>query len=141
MNIRRLRAVQKAVLKHPGHFNMAYFFHDAPNAVHMGIHSYYNEEAIVNNCGTTACIAGWAVAKFGKGSESAIALIGVQAVAIRLLDLTLDQAERLFHQGAWDDAWKQRQKRYVSCDDAKAAVEYIDYFIEREKKTLKEVKL
>lgn len=109
MNVDMLRAVQKAILAHPSDF-------------WMGRWTCGREQLPVpwaSECGTVACIAGWAVKErygdemvrildYGKGHPDTavtgyIGMHPIGPIAADVLDLTPPQAERLFMDGRWPD--------------------------------------
>ena len=99
MNVEMLRAVQKAILANPADF-------------WMGRWVCEREQLPVpwaSECGTVACIAGWAV-KERYGDEMVRVLDEgkhlviehpIFPIAVDVLDLTQPQAERLFMLGRW----------------------------------------
>lgn len=141
MNVRLLRRIQKQILKEPKQFD---------------IDTWFAIDSHAPNCGTTACIAGWAIALSKKqtplvaaksirknfGRPSILLLSWSQAKDIepkarRALELTPAQAERLFHIGGWPDEFVNRHHENRDHEDdyhwvkhkATVAADRIDHFI------------
>lgn len=127
---------------HPGQLDMDRWFgmddHPYPSDFDIAREERFNP---VHNCGTTACIGGWAVALNppGKNEEDPekgyhFALF-VYDRAIDLLQITEEQAEALFHAEQWPDPFCGQ---YYGADTpearAKAAVARIGHFIATEGK-------
>lgn len=127
VNIELLQRVKAKILEEPLQFAMEDFFtqeifgFDAPR-----------EE--IPNCGTAACIAGWAFAlDVGKKPESLRARgYSTREARIRL-DLTQTQAGRLFLLIRWPNVYSSR---YITAktpqEQAQIAAERIEHFIETE---------
>lgn len=90
MNTALLLQVKDAILAETEHFDMGYWFRD-----HM-----HRDRALqtLTQCGTTACIAGWAV-YIGIDNVRTVRWIEYKAKA--LLDLSKCQASRLFYVANW----------------------------------------
>jgi hypothetical protein len=104
MNTELLLIVKKKILAHPDKFNM-------------------NEW-----CGTSKCIAGWAVSLSGKkmrrSNGTGEEYLPNKKKAASLLGITLDQADRLFFICNWPDAFF-----YMDGEEAENAAKRIDHFI------------
>jgi len=117
MNIPLLRKVQAAILDEPLKFNMRMWFirdDDSP-------------------CGTTACIAGHAIAisnHFGSLGDGLRLDIDEHKTAARKLGLKISAAAKLFYVGDWP---KHIRAKYRRCrlpkSRARIAVERIEHFI------------
>lgn len=108
MNVELLEKVKKAILAEPMKFDMEDFKQD------------------YRKCGTTYCIGGW-VCLIGEAENFS------GATAQRLLDITSDQAQRLFFGGVpgkFPNLWETPTDEASAVRIAKEAVERIDYFIE-----------
>jgi len=82
----------------------------------------------VPNCGTAACIAGWAIALQDKVSPSEA--IGALMKASRYLGIDQEIAEDLFYEYHWDDELLDRWVEAESLEErAQIAAERIDQFI------------
>lgn len=75
------------------------------------IGEYFSQEPNQLTCGTTACIAGWAVAMKYEFDEDLYIEDYVENEAKRYLDLTERQADRLFFAG-YKSVWAQYQHEY-----------------------------
>lgn len=138
MNIKLLKKIRREILRRPKQFNMNYWFRYSPKEI--------------SHCGTSACIAGWALT-FGQKttkpidaaksleSEFGTAFIfqlgrwnaNITKQAEELLELTELQAQKLFFHTEWPENFK---KAYIhgktSTARAKAAAARIDHFIATE---------
>lgn len=137
MNVRLLRRIQKQILKEPKQFEMHQWF------VFQGVN--------VPNCGTTACIGGYAIAlstkqtpleaarhistkQFGKTKcdLSDRSKQKVETTARNLLGLTEEQGDRLFLEPDWPYKYRYNSRgEAIVTPKAKArnAVRRIDLFI------------
>jgi len=115
MNTQLLRRIQRQILKEPEQFQMRTWFTSW---------SY----STIPNCGTAACIGGWAVSlKHGRtprDERMAIPKGGVFEAARRAVGLTTKQAHLLFI----PINWPARFKRFHH-DNPKQAVARISHFI------------
>lgn len=113
MNVRLLRRIQKQIAKEPKQFDMGFWF----------------ERKLpwkIPNCGTAACIGGWAVALHNKVTpENARKCRRLEPQEI--LELDYDQAGRLFYKQHWPDKFLENLKSPTA--SAKQAVARIDHFI------------
>lgn len=120
MNIPLLLKVKAAILAEPRKFDMNWWFIN-------------NEES---PCGTTACIAGWAVAIHGrfKSLKQGYALESHPCrLAERLLKLDESISRNLFHVEDWPSEFSYRYDRCKTPRGrAKVAADRIDRFIETE---------
>ncbi len=136
MNTELLREIQKAILDTPTRFDM----------------SDWIQKADESPCGTTACIAGYAVlidelqkknetlqntkeiTKFRAEIEDWVEENGtIPFRAQKLLDLTNDQCRRLFHVSRWPSQfWARWDFELPRLELAKIASERIDFFIKTE---------
>lgn len=122
INIRLLRRIQKAILKHHRQFDMSYWFtgRDATGKPAGG-------------CGTAGCIAGWAVHLARKNKTLAATRAEVESAAAearQLLGLGAIEAGRLFFSEHWPS---DLHTRYVNAKTsylaARAAATRIERFI------------
>jgi hypothetical protein len=119
MNIELLQRVKKAILDNPEHFSMDYWYQYIDENGHVTLENYTVGVAEgLTECGTKACIAGWAVF-LGRDDSTGVYDIGLYAQNI--LDLTNDQARRLFHMDRWP--------KQFWLDDTETAAARIDHFI------------
>lgn len=127
INVKLLRRVQKAIVEHAAHFDMSEWGVGASKADIM------HDEPPESECGTTACIAGFAVIlRDGKARPS-------EAVALRaakLLSLDYDSWDfgcngtRLFHVQHWPSKFYHRySKAKRNLTRARIAAERIEHFI------------
>ena len=115
MNVPLLRKIPEAITAEPGHFDMAFYASPSP-------------------CGTTACIAGWAVAlRTGHALEELEErkTRGVEQLAVEALDLSLFSAGALFHVSRWpepfqSDYWAARTRT----ERAAVAVRRIEHLLQ-----------
>lgn len=123
VSIKRLREIKAQILAEPRQFLM---------------HSYFTESLNIQkpipNCGTAACIAGWAISKaFTRNPDVAKSLAGgieKEGIANNYLLLNEAQGKRLFHMSRWPDKFtKIGDEREGSPSFAKQAAARIDHFI------------
>lgn len=115
MNVELLRRVQKQILDEPRQFDMDGWF----------TQSIWRGKAIPN-CGTAACIGGWAIAlsKRMTPSEASLSTTRIEETASRILDLTYGEAKRLFMFARWP-----LQFQIQPSNNVKQAVDRIEHFI------------
>jgi len=98
MNIERLTTLRDTLVAlDPSRFNMKFWARDFETS-----NPIYSVSALEHNCGTAACIGGWAEALFDpdrKFHHNGVAHAG------ELLGLDADVAERLFFPRDDDHAW------------------------------------
>lgn len=126
MNVRLLRRVQKKILKEPEQFLMERWYEHNPETV--------------PNCGTAACIAGWAVAlerrltpeQARKKIYNPGTISDFIDYAASLLNIGRRDAEALFSRDAWPDDLNSEYNKNRNNHKARAriAAERIDRFIE-----------
>lgn len=119
LNVRLLRRIQKQILKEPKQFDMSW---------------WYTPGEGVPNCGTAACIAGWAVALDKKiNPREAHRLMGASIIPSRaenLLKLSDCQARALFFTSYWPKEFKWKfNNAKTSRQEAKVAVARIEHLI------------
>lgn len=138
LNTELLLQVKQRILAEPRQFDMTNWFRKyAPGHI--------------PNCGTTACIAGWAICCAEKITPAvAYEKFRRRSDVLQLLGLNKAQAECLFYEENWPDEYQCNCNwcRYCRCeiaypdDDeeectetpqqkAQRAADYIDYFIEQ----------
>ena len=136
MNVAKLLAVKRQILKVPSQFGMTrYFFTD----VNHFNNKYELKREKIPNCGTAGCIAGWAVALEEFQGSPAEAYKAYSRSPHRraqfLLDLTEIEAERLFYlTPSAHESWPpQFREAYQAAkrlrDRARVAARRIDHFI------------
>jgi hypothetical protein len=117
MNIKKLRAIARAIKKQPKHYNQGTFGY----AGHA--------------CGTVACFAGWACFLEDKIDPAKFAITrdyrrGISQRATEILGLSPAQASRLFYGGSedkrFDRIWTNRG---TPKQIAEAAAKRIEHFI------------
>lgn len=97
----------------------------------------------IPNCGTAACIAGWAVSIdfFERNKKKVQPSEVVKRVTInrcstaQILDISIEQGERLFFSQNWPAPWTCPHKQFDQLppeERAKAAVARIEHFIATE---------
>lgn len=121
LNVRLLRAIQRQILKEPLQFTMETWFWSYPSGFRYSI----------PNCGTAACIAGWALAVSKKISPHKAKLnyyktesAKLPDMAFPLLGVDANQGGRLFYFNRWPAKFKTKHQ-----DNAKQAVARIEHFI------------
>lgn len=121
MNKLLLRQVAKAIKKHPRQFAMgAYFDSELDNLAPAG------------GCGTAACIAGWAI-HLSKGKDTLRETADLPhggETAMELLDINMEQRNRLFYLVNWpEDILGEYHKAKSAKRMAEIAVARINRFI------------
>jgi len=125
MNINLLRQIQTKITEEPKQFRMSAFF---------------SRGCGIPNCGTAACIGGWAVALHNKMNPrdadrlfDSVMDPSIDRNPCLILGLGLLESERLFHVGNWpsqfasDWEWAKTPEAMV-----KVACDRIDHFIATE---------
>ncbi len=114
MNVELLRRVQAHILEEPRRLNMDHWIRTGQTGPDSPA------------CGTTACIAGWALELDGKDPS----LLFADVDAAKTLGITPMQGERLFFVGSWPSSFVTRYDD-ASHDNVRAVVasERIDHFI------------
>lgn len=140
MNVRLLRRIQREILKEPRRFDMD---------------NYFDMNALQARCGTSACIAGWALVlkrhpgkpitetnfpKLARMAQRGVDRLsyGRNAVleerGIKALGITEEQAERLFYHAGWPQPFERLYSLaaglHLYQDAAEVACERIEHFIE-----------
>lgn len=123
MNIRLLKQIKAAILKEPKQFVMSDWF------------TKYMDWTIPN-CGTAACIGGWAIALANKVNPEEAKEIFLreennEQTPEKLLKLTGEQEDKLFYHSNWPERF-QFKSTDGALARAKKAAKRIDHFIETE---------
>ncbi len=126
-----LRKIQEEIRGNPSNFNMASYFGGALSEVDIRI------GVLEHKCGTTACIAGWALALNPSVELQRVAYCledydadDIEWKASNLLGMSQEQASRLFHTDQWP---REFQSRYDKCshdEECQVAIERIEHFIQ-----------
>lgn len=142
MNIDLLLKVKARILQAPSQFVM--------NTSYANTHTNREQHTIfgkapsddidrdtIENCGTAACIAGWAVAiSRDTNPKSMLDQFGdlwdlVQSTAADKLELDSEQCDKLFHISGWPRKFRERWYDATTLEQrALVAADRIDYFIE-----------
>lgn len=144
MNIKLLRKIQKAILKYPNHFDMDNWFMDTnmeddnDDIIKLvNLNGGTCEKMITpraKSCGTTACIAGWAL-HYNKVKledfEGNIDFVRstTEKTAARELGLDEEQSKRLFFESYWPREFRYLESFESKEDTAFRAAARIDHFI------------
>lgn len=124
MNVKLLRRIQEKILAEPRQFNMGSYF-----LSNRDIRNFLLPNPEIPNCGTAACIAGWALALASNRKPSECEDSKANMIfSIKVLDLDIDSGRRLFHFVCWPEVYQlmraEGTKKY-----AEQAVARIDHFI------------
>lgn len=115
MKIELLEKIKDRITVEPHRFDMGLYFSDDSNL-----------------CGTTACIAGWAIilAKpdAANGDHDPLSL-WEQEAGREVLGISEVQASRLFYECSWPKQFKLSGLTMYQASDAKIACARIDHFI------------
>lgn len=125
INVDLLRRVKEKILAEPDQFVMHSFFY------------IYNEAGVAApNCGTAACIGGWAISLSTSrkpsecASERYLSLEDSGTRAAKLLGLDGDEADRLFRTRSWPwPFWSMFENAKTMKEKAQVAANRIDHFI------------
>lgn len=99
LNVRLLRRIKRHILSKPGRFFMRYYKEEqAPNTIIEGDYGSFNQR--VPECGTVACIAGWACILSNKS--------GSRLNGSALLGTTERQTQMLFYDDSWPEPFAAR---------------------------------
>lgn len=128
MNVELLKKIKIQILKEPLQFDMGKWFTLAPG---------------IPNCGTAACIAGWAVAlhegitpEAARQSKHAHAAFFISG-ARKALDISTSMSDRIFFDGYWPEPFCARHQKARSPQErAQVAADYIDHLIAEYERTL-----
>lgn len=119
-----LLKVKEQILTEPSRFHMSHWFYNKDEN-----QDYYGPCALLHNCNTAACIAGWAIALSGETEL----IEDPHEDAKRILGITESQANSLFYITSWEEP--ELRERFVSsrseAEIAAIAAQIIDNFIER----------
>lgn len=114
---RRCNAIADKIVEHPEKFDMRQVFF-GPEFYRSSVQAgdFRSAKQFMNNCGTTACIAGWAISLnprciHGGGSWAAW---GVQARTI--LGLTDEEAADLFYKTDGSAEWAVGELRRIAAE-------------------------
>lgn len=125
MNKDLLIQVKHKILENPDHFSMSEWFSDFNGQEHFRYPDM--QEA---SCGTTACIAGWALSLAKPGGKIYESL---QHDAAEVLDISYSRSDDLFYQSYWPTAFRaQYLEARNNKERAEAAARRIDHFIATE---------
>jgi hypothetical protein len=128
MNIELLLKVKAHILEEPNRLNMRSWLLRVGGVYANWV--FDKEIRHFGNCGTTACIAGWA-AILGEPKKR-VTIMDAEDCAIELLDIRDDDAEKLFFVDDWPRdlrvAW-QNTKPNAFAARARIAAKRIDRFI------------
>lgn len=128
MNIELLLKVKEQILREPRQFNMEHYFFTYEEGYEPD-----TEEEKIPNCGTAACIAGWAIAiAYQQNPREANQNLNSYAgpIARDLLELHYMQSERLFHTCDWPKRFKDEYfSANTNQERAEVAARRIDHFI------------
>ena len=115
LNVRLLRRIQKQILAEPRQFFMSWWFTSDPDDV---------MSKKIPNCGTAACIGGWAVALSKKMKPERARIFhggGIGPLATSLIGLDPAFADRLFVASWWPMQFRSKW-RVASTPLARAKV-------------------
>lgn len=123
MNIKLLRQIKKQILAEPLQFYMQCW-----------LSNVRHDQQKIPNCGTTACIAGWAICIVRKQNPEAARqdyLSGqfyCSSIAREFLELDVTQSDLLFLESKWPIKF-QRTEKETPLQTAKRAAKRIEHFI------------
>lgn len=133
MNVKLLEKVKAAILAEPAQFLMTTWFADSDDD-----YSYrpYDRARKVPNCGTAACIAGWAltIGRRYRNPRNAASRLGREGSigldAARAIGVPYRFAQMLFIVSYWPHAFKERwSMASTPLQRARVAAQRIDRFI------------
>lgn len=124
MNVELLEQVKGTFLRHPKRLDMGFWVRSAND----GLSDTALVKTLLEDCGTTGCIAGLACA---LGGEQELSSCLIPSTAQKLLGLTDSEAVRLFYAHKWPN--KFALAYFVATEPAaraEIAASRIDHFIE-----------
>lgn len=126
MNVKLLRKIKQRILRKPNRFDMNHWF--SRTRKYYGFteqlsEATHNPKEFIEECGTAACIAGWACI-LGEGSF----MFSCEDEARRLLNLTFHQSQRLFLEQGWPAEFRASSSESNE-QRAMRAAKRIDHFI------------
>lgn len=125
LNVKLLRKIQRHITEEPRRFVMSNWMRrGSPGAI---ITDFASQQPIPD-CGTAACIGGWALLLSGEDYNSAI--INTEGKATKILGIEgLEAPGRLFGVSQWGKFKKRFEKARRPETRAKIACERIDHYI------------
>jgi hypothetical protein len=128
MNVKLLRKIQKHILAEPKRFIMGAWIQRRTHNVDFSCDiANLTPRTIFPDCGTAACIAGWAIL-LSRGIEYNPEMPRIEAK--HLLKIQTPQDSKLFQVAAWPIALRKRFRKAKRRETAaKIAAERIDLFI------------
>jgi hypothetical protein len=136
LTIRRLRAIKKQILKEPRQFVMRGLFECLHSTIDEDGYGVNSRQATVPNCGTAACIAGWACTLYLRPRLNPAIANAITSRsesepwddAKRLLRADENQCQWLFLFEHWPPQFKKHRKEGTAAFARQAAAR-IEYFI------------
>ena len=134
MNIQILNEIKKKIKEEPYQFEMSEWFTTLLEC---------KDSKPVPNCGTAACIAGWAISIHNKVNPREAYRIAIRSSmsqrtqACEILDINLEQGERLFMTYNWPEKFRLSKsgvafKYLTKKQQAALAIKRINHFIKTE---------
>lgn len=132
MNVKLLEKVKAHILAEPRRFKMSSFVHlkTGEGEKFYDYDAGRNPESEFAQCGTAACIGGWAMILYGKNPKRVYEYQNPSLVAGKCLGLTdQEQRSRLFSFDRWPHKFRQRFQRSSIHNRVKVAAARIEHFI------------
>ena len=124
MNIELLRKIRSSILENPQNFDMSTWF-DSEDGCDENLIGRGESCAVLDQCGTTGCIAGWAL-HLTKSINTGNTF---WEQAQKILELSKNQAENLFYVNNWPDKYRDAYNDEAGGDEAKITARRITAFI------------
>ncbi len=131
LNVKLLRKVKAQILKEPAQFAMTKWFTRDIAQANEFAEVLDIRRRVIPNCGTAACIAGWAVAIHKESNPELVARSYYMPYdANDALDLDDDNSHLLYHVARWPRKFLERWRRARSmAARARVAADRIEHFI------------
>lgn len=132
VNTKLFEQVMEQIESNPEHFEMQSFF--AADTYKLCSREAVMKDLISESrCGTTACIAGWAITLHHKNNllSDGFAICGpTEDAATGILGINYDEAQRLFYVENWPDPYR---REYIDAEQpeerVRISVDRINYFL------------
>lgn len=130
LNTKLFRKIQKHILEKPRRLAMVWWLQEKTDYEPRVRDEGELKSHEFAECGTAACIAGWAVLLSPKAAKS-IDVCEIRKKAERLLGVTKAEGSKLFSVAFWPPKFAQKYwEARTPRAKAKATSERIDYFLE-----------
>lgn len=131
LNRKLLHQIRNEIANNPNHFAYEYYFSASSGPIRFSEVIKQLDDWKKHACGTSACIAGWAVvlgANKNDNLRTRLYECAAHSAAIKLLGIQEDEyfvAQFLFYPWEWDESHKREVRIDYSYHDAIARIDYL----------------